>query len=261
MIFNTAMYYYSIDTSDATATENDILAGKTAYVNNEKITGTISTKEPETPHISFDMRNGLVTARSYYRSGYYAGGTPEDTYELPHSAGGLFEPGTSDRVVIPAYRYLLDSVTIMGDSNLAPENIKQGVSIFGVDGTYEGASQTRKEIPVTINFVGAKSSTSAAIFYSGLSGNTSSAHITSEYTSLRDGNSNVTIDATAGPIILFVDSWSDTTFGGFEVTIGNGMTEYSPSTTYPGRWQYRRLLLRTDDISKSTLTISPYYSS
>lgn len=37
-----------IDTSDATATSNDVLKNKTAYVNNNKITGTIESKSAET---------------------------------------------------------------------------------------------------------------------------------------------------------------------------------------------------------------------
>lgn len=34
----------------------------------------------------------------------------------------------------------MSKVTVNGDSNLVPENIKEGVNIFGVDGTHSGGS-------------------------------------------------------------------------------------------------------------------------
>ena len=83
---------YTIDTTDATATESDLLRGKTAYVNKNKIIGTIPSLNAQT-----------------------------------------FTPGTTDQT-IEAGQYLSGTQTIKGDPNLLPENIVQGVSIFGVDG-------------------------------------------------------------------------------------------------------------------------------
>ena len=86
-----------LDTSDATAGAGDILAGKTAYVNGVKITGSISSKAAES-----------------------------------------YTPGTADQT-IAAGQYLSGAQTIKGDANLVAGNIKSGVSIFGVAGTYEGS--------------------------------------------------------------------------------------------------------------------------
>ena len=86
-----------LDTSDATATASDILSGKTAYVNGQKITGSIASQSAQT-----------------------------------------ITPGTTDKT-ISSGKYLSGTQTIKGDSNLLASNIKSGVSIFGVAGTYEGS--------------------------------------------------------------------------------------------------------------------------
>lgn len=82
-------------TSDATATAGDLLSGKTAYSNGSKVTGTIP----------------LVGAQTY-------------------------TPSASDQT-ITAGSYLSGTQTVKGDANLISGNIKSGVSIFGVNGSLD----------------------------------------------------------------------------------------------------------------------------
>lgn len=152
-----------IDTSDATATSSDILSGKTAYVNGSKVEGVIVTKissdlssdgatitvpagyyasqvsksvatvAQATPTISVDS-NGLITASVTQDTGYIEAGTKSATKQLSVQDAQTITPGTSNQI-IGAGKYLIGDQIIAGDTNLVAENIKNGISIFGVAGT------------------------------------------------------------------------------------------------------------------------------
>ena len=89
----------SLDTSDATAAAADILKDKTAYVNGQKVTGTITSVNAQT-----------------------------------------ITPTTTDQTV-NSNVFLAGAITVAGDANLLAENIKSGVTIFGVTGTYTGEEE------------------------------------------------------------------------------------------------------------------------
>lgn len=59
------------------------------------------------------------------------------TGTIPSLTEQTITPGVSDQI-IAAGRYLTGDVTVSGDSNLAASNIKSGVNIFGVNGSYSG---------------------------------------------------------------------------------------------------------------------------
>lgn len=172
------------DTSDATATASDIANGKTAYVNGEKVTGSIYTKEAlsnwggnnlspfiKDNYISFsggvpvDMlfrKNAGITlggAASEFgdataadvasgktftsSAGLKVTGTATTSSSSPKLQTKTVTPSASTQTVKPDSGYDgLSQVTVNGNSNLVAGNIKSGVSIFGVTGTYTGSGGT-----------------------------------------------------------------------------------------------------------------------
>ena len=73
--------------------------------------------------------------------------------DVPRKAAETITPGTENQT-ITANQYLTGAQTIKGDGNLSAGNIKKGVSIFGVAGTYAGSGGSGSNIK-TGSFTGA----------------------------------------------------------------------------------------------------------
>ena len=167
-----------MDISDSTVTEETLAEGVTAYdKSGEKITGTMKqsadpklqaktatpttsaqTVKPDsgydglsqvtvnamptatqaTPSITVSSA-GLITASATQSAGYVSSGTKSATKQLTTQAAKTVTPTTSNQTAVASGRYTTGAITVKGDANLKADNIKSGVSIFGVAGTYEGS--------------------------------------------------------------------------------------------------------------------------
>ena len=106
---------YDADTSDANATTSDILTGKSGYVNGAKVNGSMTN-------------NGSVTGTIT---------TKAQQYTVPtgyHDGGGKVSISTTEQ------------------NKIIAGNIKSGVTILGVEGTYTGEAISAQSKTATPTF-------------------------------------------------------------------------------------------------------------
>ena len=89
------------NTNDATATDSDVLANKTAYANGQKLYGSL----PNKGEANIELTD--LTTKTVER-GYYSGG--------------------------------IAKIADAESAKIIPENIKSGVTVLGVEGTLESGS-------------------------------------------------------------------------------------------------------------------------
>lgn len=96
------------------------------------------TVELATPSIAVDATTGEIIASINQVAGYTDGGEKSFHYYLNAQPRKDIMPSAYSQLAVPKGFYTTGDVTILGDVNLVPENIRRGVQIFGVTGTYDG---------------------------------------------------------------------------------------------------------------------------
>lgn len=103
---------------------------------------SIASATQATPSITVST-GGLITASATQSAGYVASGTKSATKQLTTQAGKTVTPSRTQQTAVASGRYTTGTVYVAGDSDLVAANIKKGVNIFGVAGTYEGMKVSR----------------------------------------------------------------------------------------------------------------------
>lgn len=122
--------------SDLTASGASIIVPAGYYP--EQVSKSVATATHPKPTLS--RSGGTITAKHVQEAGYTEGGTTTETLSITTQAGKTVTPGTSRQTAVASGRLTTGAVYVAGDTNLKAENIKSGVSIFGVAGSAVSAA-------------------------------------------------------------------------------------------------------------------------
>lgn len=108
--------------------------------------GLISTYINTGVPINIGVAEGYVTSGSVVSGGMTVSGS--NSLQLTTKGATTFTPTTTNQTIASG-TYLTGVQTIKGDSNLVAGNIKSGISIFGVTGSYSGAGVSLTSATIT----------------------------------------------------------------------------------------------------------------
>lgn len=118
------------DNTSANATAGYILTGYNAWVNGSNVSGSMANQG--------NVSQSLAANGSYtIPAGWHAGAGVVNQSLATQGAVNV-TPGTANKTACAANHWTTGNIVIAGSGNLTAGNIKNGITIFGIRGTFQG---------------------------------------------------------------------------------------------------------------------------
>lgn len=143
---------------------------------------------------------------------------PEE-YGIINMINVTYDPTTKLYIKEPTAGKVFKDIELQKDIYLIPSNIKKGVKIEGVTGTYEGSGSTISTSVVTINPTGQD----CRGYYTSVS---AANNVFTDYVDLRACDDSVNINVITNSIIIFTGPAPTTIIGSYQKVAGGDSSDY-----------------------------------